>query len=520
MTSLGRSLLGVVSVVGLLAFIACWPAIIAVGFTVSLPIALIALLVVSLVALIIPVFNMKRRGLGDKVWLSVVLSLIIGLLPVTIFAFSGEGRFFIHLMTVCVSVILWLLFVLQGLRNGGLYFLSLSLVLISLFVGLPFNTQYVNSLAESQEQRLEAQQRQLAYEQAVAVLEKRLQEVDAPARLTDIERRLDLQGLPQVRANALRERLRIAARYEHDYNVPTESTFARGAAARFRDWNAPGDGGYRNRQVEKNEDINQQDDDKAVVLAAASEEGNNSAEQAATAALVLAPELYVRALRTSSAVEVLLLTAANIAAILSVIHYLAQFNALFPKINPVPIIGRLSAFGQVERAVRLESGDSQPLSFLMAEAARKGEQFLVLGDVPLPQSLPRWKIGPLVLPFGKLHILSDRTEDLPVDSQFCFEQVWYGRYACQITDVDASRAMLLDLREQLRLRRKTKASCRHIFNVIWFQEDLPPTALVEEYRYLARVLNLRLIIAGEVYEDEDIELYDSHYRLDELMNAK
>ena len=279
----------------MVAIVLAWPATAAIGWTVSMPIVLMSCLLLAAIGLAYMLVNIVRRGHADKAWLALILSGIIGSLPVTIFAFSGDGRFFTHLFTVVVIALIWLLYLLQGLRSGGLHLLAVTCGLISLSLGLYINSHYIGSLAESQEQRLEAQQRQLAYEQAVSVLDARLDEVQAPARLTDIERRLDLQGLPQVRANALRERLRVVALYEFDFKVPVESTFQRGAAAKFKDWQAGGEGTYRDRQVtgNGNETSVESDDPAAALASAASDQTADNESSPSAQTLSLAPYLYI-----------------------------------------------------------------------------------------------------------------------------------------------------------------------------------------------------------------------------------
>ena len=141
----------------------------------------------------------------------------------------------------------------------------------------------------------------------------------------------------------------------------------------------------------------------------------------------------------------------------------------------------------------------------------RASRCLVLGDIPLPDILYRWHLGPLKIPFARLKILSDSHNRMPMDSRFCFEQVWFGRYACQLKTYDQSRAALLDIREQLRLRQITKAECRQILNIFWYHDDPPPDSLVEEYTYLAKVLNLRFVVCGPEVDDESDEHYDTWY---------
>ena len=519
MMSLLRPLGAILGSLVMVVTVLLWPAAAALGLTVSVPVILLICVVVGALGLAYMLFVMVRRGHHDKAWLALILSAIIGSLPVTLFAFSGDGRFFTHAFVVVFIALIWVVFLLQGIRNGGFYVLAVTMALLSLVVGLNLNTKYINSLAESQEQRLEAQQRQLAYDQAVGVLEKRLDEVDAPARLTDIERRLDLQGLPQVRANALRERLRVVALYEHDFKIPVESTFERGAAARFKDWQAGGEGTYRDRQIgETGSSSSSSSDDPAAALANAADEtaAENPEAAASSQSLSLPPYLYLRALRLATATEVLLLAAALSVSILASTHYIAQLQALYPRLNPLPIFSFFSRFFSIERIVRLATDDTKPISFAVAEAVRKGEHVLVLGEVPLPLSLPRWRLGPIPLPFQQIDVLTEDDGRMPLDSQFCFEQVWFGRYVCQIKGFDESRAALLDIREQLRLRQVTKAECRQVFNIIWFHEAPPPSSLVEEFAYLSKVANLRFWVCGPESGEESIDSYDTWYSADML----
>ena len=177
----------------------------------------------------------------------------------------------------------------------------------------------------------------------------------------------------------------------------------------------------------------------------------------------------------------------------------------------MPLFGAFSGYFPIERSVRMDVDDTKPISFAICEAVRKGEQVLVLGDVPLPDILYRWHLGPLKIPFARLKMLSDSHNRMPMDSRFCFEQVWFGRYACQLKTYDQSRAALLDIREQLRLRQITKAECRQILNIFWYHDDPPPDSLVEEYTYLAKVLNLRFVVCGPEVDDESDEHYDTWY---------
>lgn len=88
------------SVVVMLATLLLWPALAAVGITVSLPWALVGCLLVSGLALALLVIDMLRRGRRDQVWLSLIIAGVIGALPITVFAFSGDSRFTLHMMVV------------------------------------------------------------------------------------------------------------------------------------------------------------------------------------------------------------------------------------------------------------------------------------------------------------------------------------------------------------------------------------------------------------------------------------
>lgn len=500
------------SVLLILGALLLWPALAALGTTVSLPWALVVCLLASGLGLTVVVIDMLRRGRRDQVWLALIIAGVIGALPVTVFAFSGDSRFTLHVLVVGALGMMWLLYVLNGLRAGGLQLLAATLALAALLGSLPLAQNYLGRLSESQAERLEAQERQLGYEEARRVLEARLKEVEAPAQQTDIERRLDLQGLPQVRANALRERLRTVAEYEADYEVPVERAFARGAAARFHDWRAPDGGGYQAQgPVTRDASRVETADSAAGVLAEASAD-EAARDEDDVEPLELAPGLYVRALRVGALSEALAVSAAVGVFALLLIHYLAQLHALYPRVAALPILGRWSdGYHRVERCVRLATDDPKIVAFTVAEAVRKGEQVLLLGDLPLPDSLPRWKCGPLLIPWQRLRILRDDSPGFRGDSSFCWEQVWFGRYLIQIADYDMGRAMLIDLVDILRLRQVTKARARQIVNVIWYQEEPPPQALVEELRYLAQVLNLRIIVAGEAFDDEEESDYDSWY---------
>ncbi|TVR12226.1 MAG: hypothetical protein EA401_09600 [Planctomycetota bacterium] len=512
MTAVILRLFHIASALLILTALLLWPALAAVGTTVSLPWALLVCLLVSGLGFTLVVVDMLRRGRRDQVWLSLLIAGVIGSLPVTVFAFSGDSRFTLHMMVVIALTVLWLIYLLNGLRAGGLQLLAATLSLAALLASLPLAQGYLGMLSESQDERLEAQERELAYQEARRVLDGRLAEVEAPPQQRDIERRLDLQGLPQVRANALRERLRTVAEYEADYSVPVEQTFERGAAGRFRNWRAPEGGDYRSQgPVQRDQSRIETADSAAGVLAAASEQEVAQSEDNVER-LELAPGLYMRALRVGALSEALAVASAMGVVMLLLVHYIAQLNALFPRIAAFPILGPWSdGVHRVERCVRLDSDNPQALVFAVSEAVRKGEQALVLGSVPLPNAFPRYKIGRFALPFHQLRVLDDASKGFRKDSSFCWEQVWFGRYLVQIQDHALSRAMLLDLVDILRLRQQTKARARHLVNIIWYHEEPPPQSLVEEMSYLSHVLNLRFIVAGAAYEDEDESLYDSWY---------
>lgn len=199
----------------------------------------------------------------------------------------------------------------------------------------------------------------------------------------------------------------------------------------------------------------------------------------------------------------------------ALLAYIAQFNATFPSLYPLPLSGRwVDGFSDKESCIHLQSDDPSCLRFFLELTVRKGESFLLFSDAPVVRSdrfarVPGW-LAWLGGRFGQDERLtvshaSNADPSFIPDSGYVFETAWTGRGVYSIIGDAPARTHLVDLLELLRLRRPPFAAARRTLNLVWYRRELPPPAMLDEILYLARNENLRVVLVGAWRLPEELE---------------
>ncbi|MFW5882093.1 MAG: PspA/IM30 family protein [Planctomycetota bacterium] len=199
----------------------------------------------------------------------------------------------------------------------------------------------------------------------------------------------------------------------------------------------------------------------------------------------------------------------------ALLAYIAQFNATFPSLYPLPLSGRwVDGLSDKEACIHLQSDDPACLRFFLELSVRKGESFVLFTDAPVVRAesfarVPGWlaRIGGWLGQDERVTVAHASNAD-PVfipDSGYVFETAWTGRGVYSIIGDAPARTHLVDLLELMRLRRPPFATARRTLNLVWYRRELPPPKMLDEILYLARNENLRVVLVGAWRLPEELE---------------
>lgn len=473
------------------------------------PIIALPLLVGAMAALAIVIMLALRAGLLLELWFAAIVTALLTFIPMTSFSFEsvvGEAISTTILGVLTAGIlILAVLFVLEGVRAGGLLLVAVALTALGYFgyrqVYLGVQSSYVTVHTEAAESAAEA----IEYSQARQSLEERLKEVDAPINGQTIEERLDLSGLSRVEANAYRKDLELVRAYEQENGLTGAATFGGvDSGVENAESVAPstvggGGGSWRDNRERQERDEEAIDEEAEIEMVDQPTEDAEDSDDG-PAMVELSPEEFTQAMRVADVSLYLTRWVTGLVIMMSVLHYLRQLNWTFPALNPLPFAGPLvDKLQDKERCIHLRGVDHEAVAYLVATAARKGESSLIFGGATgVPGPLPRWTLGPFAPPLlRKLEVKRDTHSDFFPDSGFIFESAWFGRYCFQLTDLELSQRVLLDLVEALRLRKLPKAASKRTLNLVWAHSEPLPERLLSDLLHLCRAVNARLILVSD-----------------------
>jgi hypothetical protein len=175
-----------------------------------------------------------------------------------------------------------------------------------------------------------------------------------------------------------------------------------------------------------------------------------------------------------------------------VLDYLIRFNNTQYNILPLPLAGRLvdAMSPKTRTLLMLDASDPQLRRYLQV-AGRKNETWIYVGDRPLFDSPPPHTL------------IWDEQEDW-LDARVVLENAWFGRQSFQVIGERRADALLDEMVDYLRRRRRTGASAWQTIHLVWDLEPLEGDELLRVL-HLATRANFKLVFlvppATEGFED-------------------
>ena len=468
---------------------------------------------ISLPILVVAFWAVMGRAVAERRHLTLTGCLLFAFVPALASLYLGGAEFVLNIMPwidgfiLVTTFAIALLFLLNGLRQGGFSLLVLGLVLVGLALSSWSQHRIVNANVEYQAVQATVAKSQAAIAEAESAMAERQSEVGGKifAEQTSDDA-VDWESMSEAEAAAMREKLKDAEEAKKELEALKAAGKIPGESYSFRD-----------RQVER-EASAPVDGDDDIDYGGLGEE----VEEEATIELGGLTYTELEAFQARAYADyqsVFAKFVVFLTVMLVGLHYLRQLNWTFPRQQPLPIAGRwLDALFAKEARVYLQTDDAASLRQFLQICVSKGESFICFADRPVIEDryLPVWNVAGVGIPLvGRLPHMTDGNPRFIDDSDFVFESAWFGRYAFTICDDDRCRALLLDIEAALRLRRETGAVARHTLNLVWARQEALPAALFESLSFIAAAANIRLVLFSPADPDEAIEDHlDGHYDQD------
>ena len=180
-----------------------------------------------------------------------------------------------------------------------------------------------------------------------------------------------------------------------------------------------------------------------------------------------------------------------------VADYLRRANCYEDAYLPLPLPSRwVNGMAPMPATRSLPQTPRREMSEELAWLVRKGETFVYLTDDArdadeIPERLCRLSLLQL-RPVDVIHV----TDDKPVDSDFVFETLWYGRSSFVVESKDRAWLLVTRILELLQERRACRAHVRQTVHVVWDLSTPPTDDAVAEFERLGEATGVVLVVNG------------------------
>ena len=179
-----------------------------------------------------------------------------------------------------------------------------------------------------------------------------------------------------------------------------------------------------------------------------------------------------------------------------VFDYLNRANCYDEAYLPVPLPSFwINSQTPLAAVRRLPAPPRRGIREELAWLTRRGDAFVYLAAdraaaAKIPEQLPRLPLGLCMA--DVLHV----TDEQPVDPDFIFETLWYGRSSFVVDSAVQAQALVTRTLELLQERKTCRAHVRQTVHVVWDLPTPPPDEVVAEFERLGSATGVVLVVRG------------------------